>query len=171
MKRNDFLHRIFVYGKNHIQIPVPVLPALFRVTFIPLGKRTSAGIGCRPDEIRTPAFRIEVTIIFPTIIFYFQHVNCVVIYGISEHHDGPVHERICLCRIILHMKPQLFRFFQDIFNRLLLSVQIIVYPGKQLHIVLILTSDERTGFLTALAQDFLHREYIADLFHQIDPQG
>lgn len=68
------------------------------------------------------------------------------------------------------MKPRNFRFFQDIFNRLFLLLQIIVYPGKQLHIVLILTSDERTGFLTALSHRIFCREYIADLFHQIDPQ-
>ena len=34
IKRNDLLLRFFIDRKHHIQIPVPVFPALFRIIFI-----------------------------------------------------------------------------------------------------------------------------------------
>ena len=46
-----------------------------------------------------------------------------------------------------------------------------VYAGKQVHVVHDLPPRDRTGFLAAFAHDFLHGEYIADLFHQFDTEG
>ena len=47
----------------------------------------------------------------------------------------------------------------------------IVYTGKQMHVVHNLPPRDGTGFLAAFAHDFLHGEHIADLFHQFDTAG
>ena len=104
------------------------------------------------------------------IIFRFQHGGPTIVNIISEHHSGPTHKRIHT-RIVFHIKPQFIRFHQNVFGNLPVSVQMVIYLGKQPHIVRILHSYKGTGFLATFTLDFLHSEYIADLFHQPDPAG
>ena len=170
-ERNDFLLRVFIYGKNHVQIPVPVLPAFFHVTFPLIGKRTSTGAAQRHYEIDVHALRVITIIILSLVIFRVQHGGRITIDKIPEAGDGPAHGRGSLVRIILHVKPQFARFLLDVFHRVRLSVEMPVYAGKQMHVLLDLPSRDGAGFLAAFTHNFLHGEYITDLFHQFNTAG
>ena len=89
---------------------------------------------------------------------------------ISEHHSGPARKRIHT-RIVFHIKPQFIRLHQYVFGKFPVSVQMVIYLGKQPHIVRILPPHKGAGFLAAFTLDFLHSDYIADLFHQLHPTG
>ena len=115
-ERNDFLLRVLIYGKNHVQIPVPVLPAFFHVTFPLIGKGTSAGADQRHYEIDVHALRVITIIILSLVIFRIQHGGRITIDKIPKAGDGPAHGRGSLVRIILHVKPQFARLLLDVFH-------------------------------------------------------
>ena len=116
MEGYDLLLRVFIHGENHVQVPVPVLPTFFHVTFPVIGKGTSAGADQRHDKIWVYALRVEtVIIIFSLIIFYFQYGCRIVADSIAEPDDGPAHGHGRLVRIVLHVEPQFFRLILDVF--------------------------------------------------------
>ena len=88
MEGYDLLLRVFIHGENHVQVPVPVLPTFFHVTFPVIGKGTSAGADQRHDKIWVYALRVEtVIIIFSLIIFYFQYGCRIVAVIVSGLHS------------------------------------------------------------------------------------
>ena len=171
MEGYDLLLRVFIHGESHVQVPVPILPTFFHVTFPVIGKGTSTGADQRHYEIDVHALRVKTVIILSFVIFRVQHGGRITADKIPEAGDGPAHGCGRLVRIVLHMKPQFARLLLDVFHRVRLSVKMLVYAGKQMYIVHNLSPRDRTGFLAAFAHDFLHGEYIADLFHQFDTAG
>ena len=116
MEGYDLLLRVFIHGENHVQVPVPVLPTFFHVTFPVIGKGTSAGADQRHYEIDVHALRVKTIIILSFVIFRLQHGGRITVDKIAEAGDGPAHGRSRLVRTVLHVEPQFICLFLDAFN-------------------------------------------------------